>query len=86
MIKITVTMNAASGLHARPANMFTKTASQFKSTITVEKDDKQADGKRLLAIMALGVKQGDQMTIIAEGEDEQEAIKVLEKMLADDFQ
>lgn len=86
MTKTTVTMNAESGLHARPANLFTKTAAQFKSTITVEKEDKQADGKRLLAVMALGIRQGDRMTIIAEGEDEQEAIQTLEKMIADNFQ
>lgn len=89
MIKTVVTINAEAGLHARPANIFIKTASQFKSTIKVSKEggeDKEVDGKRLLAIMTLGVKQGESIKIVADGEDEKEAIAALEKIVANDFE
>lgn len=86
MTKITATINVASGLHARPANMFIKTAGEFKSTIKVSKGDKEVDGKRLLAIMTLGVRQGESVTITADGEDEKEAIAALEKIIAADFE
>ncbi len=89
MTKTVVTINAEAGLHARPANIFIKTASQFKSTIKVSKEggeDKEVDGKRLLAIMTLGVKQGESIKIVADGEDEKEAIAALEKIVANDFE
>lgn len=89
MTKIVVTINAEAGLHARPANIFIKTASQFKSTIKVSKEgnkDKEVDGKRLLAIMTLGVKQGESIEIVADGEDEKEAIAALETIVANDFE
>lgn len=86
MTQATVTINAEAGLHARPANMFIKTASEFKSTIKVAKDGKEVDGKRLLAIMTLGVRQGESITITADGEDEKEAIAALEKLVEDDLE
>lgn len=86
MTKVTATINVESGLHARPANMFIKTASQFKSSIKVSKDGKEVDGKRLLAIMTLGVRQGESIDIIADGEDEKEAIAALEEIIAKDFE
>ncbi|HHX62963.1 MAG TPA: HPr family phosphocarrier protein [Epulopiscium sp.] len=86
MTKITATINVAAGLHARPANIFIKTASQFKSAIRVSKEGKEVDGKRLLAIMTLGVRQGESITITADGEDEKDAILALEEMIAKDFE
>ena len=88
MTKTIVTINVASGLHARPANKFIKTASQFKSTIKVAKTsnpDKEVDGKRLLGIMTLGVGQGESIAITAEGEDEKASISALEAIVARDF-
>lgn len=86
MTKTTITINVESGLHARPANVFIKTASHFKSTIKVLKGDKEVDGKRLLAIMTLGARQGEEITIIADGADEKEAIAALEAIAAKNFE
>lgn len=66
------------GIHARPAGMLVKTASAYKSTITIEKDGKKADAKRLLALMSLGVKCGETVTFTIEGEDEDIAAAELE--------
>ncbi|NLI90246.1 MAG: HPr family phosphocarrier protein [Epulopiscium sp.] len=86
MVEATATINVSSGLHARPANLFIKTASKYKSDIKVSKDGKEVDGKRLLAIMTLGVQQGESITIKAEGEDESEAVRALEDLIERDFE
>jgi len=65
------------GLHARPAAVFVQTAGKFLSVITVEKDGKIVNGKSIMGIMALGVSEGDEITIVAKGEDENEAIEGL---------
>jgi len=81
MKKITYTVKAEAGLHARPAGLLVKQAAAFKSDIKIlnEESGKEADLKRLMAVMALGVKQGNSVTVSAEGEDEAEASAVLKK-------
>lgn len=85
MKKFNMVVHMPLGLHARPANRLIKTALQFKSSIQIIKGDKEADGKRLLSVMALGVKQGDEITVIAEGVDEAEAIHAIRKLFYDNF-
>ena len=58
------------GIHARPAGLLVKEAKQYDSTITITKDGKSADAKKLMALMSLGVKQGDTVEISVEGGDE----------------
>ena len=57
----------------------------FKSTVTIFKGDKNVDMKKLLALMGLGVKQGDAVTIKVEGEDEEACAAALEKFLKETF-
>lgn len=77
MIKETVTIVNDTGLHARPANEFVKVAKKFKSEIFLEKDTKKLNGKSILGLLALGLSKGTNVDIIAEGEDEKEAIETL---------
>lgn len=58
------------GIHARPAGLLVKEAKQYDSTITITKDGKSADAKKLMALMSLGVKQGDTVEVSVEGGDE----------------
>ena len=51
------------GIHARPAGMLVKEAERFESEITVESDGKTADAKRLFALMGLGVKSGETVSV-----------------------
>ena len=67
------------GLHARPAGMLTKVAKGFESEIRVKAKGKEADGKRLLSLMSLGAKHGDELTFQINGTDEDVAEKVLFK-------
>ncbi|WP_105614600.1 HPr family phosphocarrier protein [Vallitalea okinawensis] len=65
------------GLHARPANVFTQIAKNFSSDITVLKNSdetKKYNPKSILSIMSMAAMKGDELTIVAEGEDEDQAV------------
>ena len=87
MKKINYTVAAEAGIHARPAGLLVKQAASFKSEITIlnEESGKEANLKRLMAVMALGVKQGNSIVVTVEGEDEDEAYTVLESFLKENF-
>ena len=58
------------GIHARPAGLLVKEAKNYDSVIKVTKDGKSAEAKKLMALMGLGVKKGDTVTVSVEGRDE----------------
>ena len=68
----------AEGIHARPAGLLVKKAGEFTSSVTIAKGDKSADAKRIFGVMGLGVKTGEEVTITADGADEDAAIAELE--------
>jgi phosphocarrier protein len=69
------------GIHARPAGIIVKEATQFSSSITIQKGDKTADAKRLFALMSLGVKNSVTITVTFEGEDEEVAYGALKQLI-----
>ncbi|MBF1008765.1 MAG: HPr family phosphocarrier protein [Lachnospiraceae bacterium] len=87
MRKINYTVTAEAGIHARPAGLLVKKAASFKSDIKIlhEQRGSEADLKRLMAVMALGVKQGDGIVLSVDGEDEEEAADALEAFLKENF-
>lgn len=76
------TIKDESGIHARPAGAFVKKAAEFQSRVTIYKGEKSADGKRILNLMGLGVKKGDEIRVIIEGPDEEQAAEALQEFLA----
>lgn len=66
------------GIHARPAGMLVKVAKPFASTITLECGEKKTSAKGLMGVMSMAVKQGNEVIVTAEGEDEEAAIAALE--------
>mgnify|MGYP000918925230 CR=1 FL=1 len=82
MTKKEITVNNISGLESKPAALFIQKASNFKSSIWVEKGERKANAKSLLGLLSLGVGNGNKITIIAEGEDECQAVSELESYLA----
>ena len=68
-------------LHARPAAVFTRTALGFESKITVAADEKEADAKSLLSLLALGAKGGSLLRLRAEGKDAEAALDALSASL-----
>ncbi len=73
------------GIHARPAGELIKVIKEYESSITITKDDKTVDAKRILGVMGLAVKQGQEIIIRAEGADEEQAIAVIEKYLQENL-
>lgn len=59
------------GIHARPAGLLVKEAKKFKSDITILANGKEANATKLMALMNLGVKNGMQITVRVQGEDEE---------------
>ena len=73
------------GIHARPAGELIKAIKQFESNITITKDDKTVDCKRIFGVMGLAAKQGQEIIIRAEGPDEEAAIVAAEKFLPENL-
>lgn len=69
------------GIHARPAGLMVKLASGYQSKITITKDGKTADAKRILSLMILGVTKDAYITVTVDGPDEEEGAKALEDFL-----
>lgn len=65
----------AMGIHARPAGLLVKEASEYRSTVMVLSGSRAADAKRIMSIMSLGVKHGTEVTVVIEGEDEDAALE-----------
>ena len=74
------------GLHARPATFFIQKANEFKASIWVEKENRKVNAKSLLGVLSLGVARGMEITISAEGEDEQAAVDALEALIDSNFE
>ncbi|MDK2802584.1 MAG: HPr family phosphocarrier protein [Oscillospiraceae bacterium] len=72
------TITDPSGIHARPAGILVKKAGEFKSAITIKKQEKSGDAKRIFAVMSLGCKQGDEIIFEIDGNDEDIALNVLQ--------
>ena len=72
------------GIHARPAGMFVKEAAAFSSKVTISKDGKEVDAKRILGVMGLGVKKDQEIVLRADGDDEDAAIEKLSAFLQED--
>ncbi|MHB9143783.1 MAG: HPr family phosphocarrier protein [Symbiobacteriia bacterium] len=85
MITLSLLVENKSGLHARPGALFVQSAKKFMSRITVRKDNKRADGKSIISLMALGAGVGSQVTIEIDGLDETEAAAAVQKLFADRF-
>lgn len=81
MVEREVTIVPEEGLHARPAAEFVKAAKGYTSDIKVIKSGKEANAKSSLNLMSLGAKKGDDLTIRAEGEDEQAAADTLANLI-----
>ncbi len=81
MKEFNYTITDPQGIHARPAGILVKEAAKYQSSITIEKDGKTGDAKRIFAVMGLGVKSGQTIKITVEGSDEDEASAAVEEFL-----
>ena len=70
-----------SGLHNRQATFF----NEFRSSIWIEVDDRKINAKSLLGVLSMAITTGTEVTLIAEGPDEEAAVKTLAQMLVKDI-
>ena len=82
MTKRDVTITNNIGLHARPATFFIQKANSYKSSVWVGKDDRRVNAKSLLGVLSMGIVKGTVVTLIADGEDEKEALDGLEDLIS----
>lgn len=75
MVSKKVTIKNPTGLHLRPAGELCKTAMQFKEKITFSFEGGTSNAKSVLSVLGACVKSGDEIELICEGEDEEEALK-----------
>ena len=73
------------GLHARPASLFVKTSQKFSSTISISYKEKSVNAKSILGLLGLGVIQGANISINADGADEVAALAALKALVEDNF-
>ena len=74
-----------SGLHARPAMQFVKTAKQFSSAITVSCKGKTVSAKSIVLLLTMGICKGTEIELTADGEDEQTAVTTLVDLIEHNF-
>ena len=80
MKQFTYTINDPLGIHARPAGQLAKLAKGYaETTVTITKEGKTVKASQLMKLMGLGIKQGNEVIVVAEGPQEDEAIAAMEE-------
>ena len=85
MQEFTYTIKDADGIHARPAGILVKKAGEFAAAITLHCGEKAGDAKRIFSVMSMGIRCGDRVQVMIEGEDEKEAATELKNFFAENL-
>ena len=83
MVSQKTMIHNTTGLHLRPAGLFCKTAVQFRSKITFRHDNTIANAKSVLSVLGACIKKGDEIELICEGADEEEALRAMVQIVED---
>ena len=82
MITKKIQIQLQNGLEARPVAVLVQVASQYNSSIYVECDDRKVNAKSIMGMMTLGLDAGEEITLSANGEDEEAAMSSIEQYLS----
>lgn len=82
MITKNITVKIKSGAESRPVALLVQVASQYESKIYVESGNKKFNAKSIMGMMTLGLSEGEEITVSAEGEDEAAALYDIEQYLS----
>ena len=82
MVSKSMTINITKGLEARPVALLVQVASQYESSIYVEIQEKKVNAKSIMGMMSLGLAEGEKITIIANGPDEEDAVSAIDKYIS----
>ena len=81
-LKKRLRIHSRDGLHARPAALFVRIAGRYKAAIRVRRGKNEVDGKSIMGVLTLAAGRGSTIELIAKGPDAQEALEMLEQLLA----
>jgi phosphotransferase system HPr (HPr) family protein len=81
MVYKEVTINNKDGLNAATAAAIVQMAGKYNSKILIEKGNKKINAKSIMGVLSLGVKPGDEIFVVADGDDEKEAIEAIEGII-----
>ena len=82
MLKKSMKIQLKNGLEARPVAVLVQVASQHESSVYIESEGKKVNAKSIRGMMSLGLDSGEEVTVIADGKDEEEAVANIEKFLS----
>ena len=82
MIQKSMKIQLTTGLEARPVAVLVQKASQYDSTVYIQAEGKKVNAKSIMGMMSLGLDMGEEVTVIADGDDESAAIDSIEKYLS----
>ncbi|RKI81691.1 HPr family phosphocarrier protein [bacterium 0.1xD8-71] len=83
MIEKSIQIKLETGLEARPVAMLVQVASQFESTVYINSENRKVNAKSIMGMMSMGLESGAEVTVIAEGSDEEAAVAEIEKFLSE---
>lgn len=86
MLKKDVVIKEKNGIHARPAGILVKVAGKFKSSIYIVVSEKRVNAKSIMGVMSLGVRENQEISIEVDGEDENDAINEIIKLIESNFE
>lgn len=81
-----VTIHNRAGIHARPAALIVQTASKFSSKVFLKKDHETINAKSIMGIITLGAGYNSELTISAEGPDEENAVETVARLFENRFE
>ncbi len=82
MLEKAMKIQLKNGLEARPVAVLVQVASQHESTVYIESGGKRVNAKSIMGMMSLGLNSGEEVRVIADGKDEEEAVASIEKFLS----
>ncbi len=82
MIQKSIQIKLEEGLEARPVALLVQVASQFESTVYINSEDRKVNAKSIMGMMSLGLASGEEVTVVADGNDEDTAVVEIEKFLS----
>jgi len=86
MTEQTVTVTNRAGIHARPSAILVQKTKNFKSNIYMEKNNDRINAKSIMGIITLGASYGTELRIIADGEDEEDAVDAIVRLFESKFE
>ncbi len=86
MLEKELTIRNRAGIHARPAALIVQTATKFACKISFHKENETVNAKSIMGIITLGAGHNTKLTVLADGEDEQDAVEALTRLFENRFE